>query len=175
MQSITIISATNRPNSSTEKIAQYYQSQLKLKGIPVSILDLKTLPPEFVISDLYGERSDAFQAIIDKYIANETKFIFVAPEYNGSFAGILKLFLDAIPPKHWLDNKACLVGVASGRAGNLIGLEHLTTILNHLKIHVYHHKLPISLVDKLLNVSGNVVDELTQKVIDSQLEGFLKF
>ena len=175
MQSITLISATNRLDSKTEIIANYYLNLLKSKGINTSILSLKNLPNEFIVSDLYGSRSDKFQAILDTYIINTDKFVFITPEYNGSFAGILKVFLDAIPPKFWLNNKACLVGVAAGRAGNLIGLEHLTTVLNHLKIHVYHNKLPISMIDKLLDPSGNMTDDNTQKVIESQIEGFLKF
>lgn len=175
MQSITLISATNRKDSNTEKVANYYYAQLKEKGVNASLLSLKELPDSFLTSDLYGKRSPEFQLIIDTYITDQTKFIFIAPEYNGSFAGVLKVFLDAIPPKLWTDNKACLVGVSSGRAGNLRGLEHLTNILNYLKINVYHNKLPLSIVDKLLDATGNIIDADTHKVIDAQLEGFLKF
>ena len=175
MHSITIISATNRVDSNTEKVANYYKSALKGKGVDVEIFSLKDLPESVLHTDLYGKRSEGFQKIIDTYIANQTQFIFIAPEYNGSFAGILKVFLDAIPPRMWTDNKACLVGVSTGRAGNLRGLEHLTNILNYLKINVYHNKLPISRVDTLLDANGNLTDTETQKAIDWQLEGFLKF
>jgi NAD(P)H-dependent FMN reductase len=75
----------------------------------------------------------------------------------------------------WTENKACLVGVSTGRAGNLRGMEHLTNILNYLKINVYHNKLPISRVDTLMDAQGNLTDADTLKVIDWQLEGFLKF
>jgi hypothetical protein len=44
-----------------------------------------------------------------------------------------------------------------------------------LKINVYHNKLPISRVDTLLDAQGNLMDADTLKVIDIQLEGFLKF
>ncbi len=175
MHSITIISATNRVDSNTEKVANYYKSALKSKGVDVELFSLKDLPESVLHTDLYGKRSEDFQKIIDTYVTNQTQFIFIAPEYNGSFAGILKVFLDAIPPRMWTDNKACLVGVSTGRAGNLRGLEHLTNILNYLKINVYHNKLPISRVDTLLDANGNLSDVETQKVIDWQLEGFLKF
>ena len=175
MTAITLISATNRTDSNTEKIANYYQLQLKAKGIKVNFLSLKNLPETFLFSDLYGKRSVDFQTIIDEFITQQSKFIFIVPEYNGSFSGVLKVFLDAVPPRLWQDNKACLIGVSTGRAGNLRGLEHLTNILNYLKINVYHHKQPISVVDKLLDASGNLVDADTQKIIDIQLEGFLKF
>lgn len=175
MHEITIISATNRLDSNTEKVANYYHSVLKSKGIHAKIFSLKDLPESVLHSDLYGKRSEDFQKIIDTYIKQQTKFIFITPEYNGSFAGVLKVFLDAVPPPMWADNKACLVGVSTGRAGNLRGMEHLTNILNYLKINVYHNKLPISRVDALLDAQGNFIDADTLKVIDWQIEGFLKF
>ncbi len=175
MHSITIISATNRLDSNTEKVANYYFSALKSKGADAKLFSLKDLPESVLHSDLYGKRSETFQKIIDTYVEQQTKFVFIAPEYNGSFAGVLKVFLDAVPPKTWTENKACLVGVSTGRAGNLRGMEHLTNILNYLKINVYHNKLPISRVDTLLDEQGSLTDADTLKVIDWQLEGFLKF
>ncbi|MBC7694928.1 MAG: NAD(P)H-dependent oxidoreductase [Burkholderiales bacterium] len=175
MPSITIISATNRPDSNTEKVANYYYALLKKKGIEAKILSLKNLPESVLHSDLYGKRSEEFQQIIDEFVIHQEKFIFIAPEYNGSFAGVLKVFLDAVPPRLWTDNKACLTGVSTGRAGNLRGMEHLTNILNYLKVNVYHNKLPISGVDTLLNSSGIFIDVETQKVIEMQVDGFLRF
>lgn len=174
MSSITVISGTNREDSHTEKIARHYEMILKERGEVVNYLSLKELPADFIISDLYGKRSEAFQQIIDKDITNQHKFVFVSPEYNGSFAGILKVFLEAIPPRLWADNKACLVGVSSGRAGNLRGMEHLANILNYLKVNVYHNKLPISRVDTVMNGTG-ISDEETLRVIGAQVDGFLKF
>ncbi|MES2566632.1 MAG: NADPH-dependent FMN reductase [Bacteroidota bacterium] len=175
MHSITIISATNRPDSNTEKVANYYQMVLGQMGIVSNILSLKNLPESVLHSDLYGKRSPEFKEIIEKYVELQEKFIFITPEYNGSFAGILKVFLDAIPPRLWTDNKACLVGVSTGRAGNLRGMEHLTNILNYLKVNVYHNKLPISRVDTLMDASGNFMDADTKLVIELQVAGFLKF
>lgn len=173
MQKITIISGTNRQGSYTEKVALQYKKLLETKSIPVSLLSLTELPKEIAFEDLYGKRSAEFEKIIQNYIENNSNFIFVVPEYNGSFPGILKLFLDAISPSKWTDKNVCLVGVSSGRAGNLRGMEHLTNILNYLKMHVYHNKLPISQVDKLY-ANGELESEETLKVIEKQLEGYLK-
>lgn len=175
MSSITIISATNRQDSNTEKVANYYLNVLKGKDVDAQILSLRNLPESFLHSDLFGQRSHEFQLIIDTYIDKQTKFIFITPEYNGSFAGILKVFLDSVHPKYWVENKALLTGVSTGRAGNLRGMEHLTNILNYLKVNVYHNKLPISRVDTLMDAEGNMIDPETIKVIDTQIDGFLKF
>lgn len=173
MGSITIISATNRPGSNTEKVARHYASVLKDNTAGVLFLSLDQLPPS-IIQDTYGERSVATSQLIATYIEPASAFIFVLPEYNGSFPGVLKVLLDAVHPIYWADKDACLVGVSTGRAGNLRGMEHLTNILHYLKMHVYHNKLPISKVDTLF--SGDTLhDEETRRVIREQVEGFLKF
>lgn len=60
-------------------------------------------------------------------------------------------------------------------SGNLRGMEHLTGVLHYLKMHVYHHKLPISLVNKLLAENGGFNNEEQLKVCTAQVEGFLSF
>src|SRR5690606_19694238 len=105
-----------------------------------------------------GMKTESYQKLINWFVTNNHKFIFVVPEYNGSFPGILKLFLDSIPTKFWADKKACLVGVSDGRAGNLRGMEHLTGILQYLKMHVFYNKLPISLINKVMNEHGVFVN-----------------
>lgn len=174
MRTVTIISATNRVPSYTGNIAGYYEKALRDKHVEVKFLSLTQLPD--IISDfgLYGKKSEKMEKIIREYIEPVQAFIFISPEYNGSFPGILKLFLDSVHPKYWTDKHVCLTGVATGRAGNLRGMEHLTNILNYLKMHVYHNKLPISKVDTLMNSQYELNDEETKKVVQLQLEGFLK-
>ncbi len=92
--------------------------------------------------------------------------MFVAPEYNGSFPGILKVFLDAVHPDLNRNKKAALIGVSSGRAGNLRGMEHLTGVLNYLGIHVHPNKVPVSSVTNLMNAEGQIKDENTIKILE---------
>ena len=172
---ITIISGTNRENSFTNKVAQVYKSVLETKGIKPLVLSLTNLPEDVAFKEMYGKRSKAYEEMIKNYIESADAFIFISPEYNGSFPGILKLFIDSVHPGKWNEKKVCLTGVSSGRAGNLRGMEHLGSILNYLKMHVYHNKLPISQIDKLYNGSETLSHEETLKNIDKQLDGFLKF
>jgi len=75
---ITIISSTNRPGSSTLKVARYYQKKLLEKGIEAGLLSLAQLPPNILETDLYGKRSPEFQKIQDIVDATD-KFIFIIP------------------------------------------------------------------------------------------------
>ncbi|MDO9001096.1 MAG: NAD(P)H-dependent oxidoreductase [Bacteroidota bacterium] len=175
MEEIVVISSTNRPNSNTLMVSKIYQDILKSKNVDVKILDFCALPENIAFGEVYGKRSEAYTSLIDKYIVNSKKFIFVVPEYNGSYPGILKLFLDSVNPKMWEDKDACLVGVSAGRAGNLRGIDHLTSVLNYLKMHVYYNKLPISTVDKIMNAEGKFISEDVLKTCELQIEGFLKY
>jgi NAD(P)H-dependent FMN reductase len=75
----------------------------------------------------------------------------------------------------WWGKKAMLTGVSTGRAGNLRGMEHLTGILNYLKVTVHPNRLPISVVDKLMDGDGRIRDEATLAALHAQLDGFLRF
>jgi len=166
---ITVISATNRPNSSTLKVAKKYFQLLEKKGISVKLLSFEALPYEFVFSDLFGKRTETFQQLLDEYIVPVQKMVIIAPEYNGSYPGILKSFFDAIHPDVNRGKKVGLVGVASGRAGNLRGMEHLTGVLNYLGIHIMPNKLPISSFLTLIDVDGNIVDENTLRALEKHV------
>jgi len=172
---ITIISATNRPNSNTLKVAQKYSQLMEKQGVKSELLSLESLPHDFIFTDMYGKRSDNFQQLLDKCIIPAQKFAIVVPEYNGSYAGILKSFLDAIPPEINKGKKVVLIGVSSGRAGNIRGLDHLTSVLHHLGMHVHPNKLPISSVLTMIDSDGNLVDEKTLLVLENQTIEFLKW
>lgn len=171
----TIVSCTNREGSNTLKLAEYYHKELAAKGFESEILSLKNLPDNFIVSDLYGKRSEAFQSIQDK-ISATTKFIFVVPEYNGSFPGILKLFIDACTfPDSFYGKKAALVGLATGKYGNVRGIEHFTGICHYINLHVLPLRIHIPAIGKEFDENGNLYKEDTVKFVTQQIEQFITF
>ena len=172
---ITIISATNRPNSNTLKIAQNYAQLMEKQGVEYKLFSLERLPHDFIATDLYNNRSENFQQLLNEYIIPARKFVFIVPEYNGSFPGVLKTFIDAVHPDINRGKKVALAGVSSGRAGNLRGLDHLTGILHYLGMHILPNKQPISSILTLLDESGNIKDEHTLKVIEKQVKDFVEW
>lgn len=174
MNRIVILSCTNRPNSNTLKVSKIYEQLVKQSGSEALLLDFQDLPHSISHTELFGRRTEAYNELVKKYVMNENRFLFVMPEYNGSYPGILKTFLDSLHPREWANKKACLVGVSDGRAGNLRGMEHLTGVLHYLKMHVFYNKLPISQVAKVMNAEGNFNEE-QQRVCLAQIEGFMSF
>ncbi|MCA1751243.1 MAG: NADPH-dependent FMN reductase, partial [Cryomorphaceae bacterium] len=122
----TVIAATDRRDSNSLNVARQYVESIEAQGTDVQLLSLTDLPPDFFTEGRYGTPPPSFEQVLHKGIAEVSHFIFVVPEYNGSFPGVLKFFLDIVPPAIWAGKKAALAGVASGRAGNLRGLDHLT-------------------------------------------------
>jgi len=174
MSDLVVLSCTNRPDSNTLKVSKVYQKILSELKVEAPVLDFCKLPETLAFSETFGARTESYSTLIDQFVSLPQRFIFVVPEYNGSFPGILKTFLETVPPREWQNKRACLVGVADGRAGNLRGMEHLTGILQYLKMHVYHDKLPISSVSKsFLNPEQFI--ESQQGASVRQIEGFLNF
>ncbi len=175
MEPIVILSCTNRPQSNTLKVSSIYKNLLLEMGHEAKLFDLCELPHNIAFSETFGKRSPEFTKLINEYVTPFSRFVFVLPEYNGSFPGILKTFIDSTRPREWTNKYACLVGVADGRAGNLRGLEHLTGILNYLKVHVYHNKLPISAITNIISNKGEFVNSAQLNACRDQLQGFLVF
>jgi len=163
----TIISGTNRIGSHTEKVAKEYKRILAEKNIEAPIITLLNL-------DVL-HRNAAIIKIEDEILIPTDKFIFIVPEYNGSYPGVLKALIDNSDIKKvWQFKKALLTGVATGRAGNLRGMDHLADTLHYMKMNVHYNKLPISVIDKVMDETGRLNAE-TLRVINFQLDEFIKF
>ncbi len=172
---ITIISSTNRADSATLKLANYYQQQLALRGQEAGVLSLESLPPNIIETDLYGKRSEAFQPIQDLVSASD-KFIFIIPEYNGSFPGVLKVFIDACAwPDSFYEKRAALIGVSSGRYGNIRGVDHFTGVCNYMHMNVMPLKLHIPAIHKEFDEEGNLINADTLKYTEEQITKFIAY
>lgn len=172
---ITIISATNRPNSNTFKLASFYSQLLEKQQVKWQILSLESVPENLAFGETFGKRSEKFQQLLEHYIIPIQKFIIVAPEYNGSYPGILKTFFDAIPPDYNRNKKVGLIGVSSGRAGNLRGMEHLTGVLNYLGMHVHPNKQPVSVINTLFNEKNDITDPNTLQALNKHITDLINF
>jgi chromate reductase len=179
---ITIISSTNRQNSEALRFAKHYQEVIQsMTDEEVKLLALENIPHDWFHPQMFdkGQMTASLKSLQDEFILPARKFVFIIPEYNGGVPGSLKLFIDACSVRNYQQNfkgkKSALVGIASGRAGNLRGMDHLTGVLNHLGSIVMPNRLPISSISKLINEAGRITDPGTVKGINNQMEEFLAF
>jgi len=165
---ITIISGTNRADSMTLRTANLYYKLVAAHTDQVRLLSLE--------HKAVWERGADMLQLEAEYLIPAEKFIFIMPEYNASFPGILKLMLDNSDIKKcWWHKKAALVGISDGRAGNLRGLEHMTAILHYMKVNVLYNKVLISRINEEMDSNGILLKEETSNMINQQIEEFLKF
>lgn len=173
---IKIIIGTNRKNAVSKIIAQKYLEILENMGISAEMIDLQDLPDDFVFSALYENngQNEAYNDLHEKVKAGE-KFVFIVPEYNGSFPGILKSFIDGMTYPNTFRNKKCaMVGISSGIGGGGLALSHLTDIFHYLGMHVLANKPKLAKIEE--NMSNNL---LTNKfyidLLKSQAEMLINF
>ncbi|MGB3151527.1 MAG: NADPH-dependent FMN reductase [Maribacter sp.] len=177
---ITIISGSNRKDNKTVHFAKYVYLKLQERtNDEVRFFDLSGIEGNVISDDMYKNQTASVTEFQDTYFIPSSKFWFFIPEYNGSYPGILKLVLDAISVRElqqsFFNKKACITGIASGRAGNLRGMDHLSDVLNHLGMYVHPNKNPISSIYKLLDNDNKVMDENLEKSLDLQMKQFLEF
>src|ERR1700761_7623235 len=165
---ITVISSTNRAGSSTLKVAQYYHRKLIEKGAEAELFSLAQLPPNIIETDLYGKRSKEFEPIQD-IITRTDKFLFIIPEYNGSFPGVLKVFIDACSfPESFYEKKAALTGLSSGKYGNIRGVDHFTGVCHYMHLQVMPLKIHIGSINKEFDADNNLFQKDTLKYTEEQ-------
>ncbi|MEO5642471.1 MAG: NAD(P)H-dependent oxidoreductase [Bacteroidia bacterium] len=172
---ITIISGTNRKFSKTLIVAKSYQEVLTSMGIESQLFSMDQLPATISQTYLSDPKDPEFEQLIEKYIRSTDRFIVLIPEYQATFPGIFKLFLDGVRPRDFEGKKMALVGISSGRGGNVRGLDHLTSALHYLNVHVYHNKYAISKIMELVDAEFKLTDEDTLKGLRRQAEGFMKY
>lgn len=179
---ISVFSSTNRPDNKTVPFAEsYYHSLVKFGKEEVNFIDFRDLSSELLHTLMYDQTSQSKQIIEmqDKYLIPAEKFVFFIPEYNGSFPGILKLFIDACSIRRYKDSfagkKAALIGISEGRSGNIRGLEHFSSILNHMGTIIYPNLLPVSQIVKLLDQDNKQIDKDTLHLLEKHAKAFLDF
>ncbi|WP_044001405.1 NADPH-dependent FMN reductase [Hymenobacter swuensis] len=174
---ITIVAGTNRPNSRARRIADLYLNLLAEQGTDAQILDLVLLPLDFTTSALYhntGQHTD-FNRLVAMAEAAD-KLVFVVPEYNCSFPGVLKAFIDGLPyPGGIRGKKAALVGLSSGAQGGILPLNHLTDVLMYLGTAVLPQRVRLPFIDKHLTAEGTLTEPLYQQLLQEQVEQLLAF
>lgn len=173
---ITIISGTNRQNSVSAKVANLYQSLLLKHQVESNIIDLADLPKDFLYTALYENngKNPEFNKFL-KQLRSSDKYVFIIPEYNGSFPGALKAFIDGMEYPNSFQNKKCaLVGISSGMQGAGLALSHMTDIFNYLGMNV------LALKPKLARIESNfdgqeVTDNLYSQLLEEQVKKLLEF
>lgn len=175
---ITIISGTNRNDAVSQRISRIYQKLLNAHNAENEIIDLNDLPSDFAFSALYDKsgKNEVFNIFRDK-MKNSDKFVFIVPEYNGSFPGVLKMFIDGLEfPKTFMNKKCALVGLSSGVQGGDLALSHLTDIFNYCGMYIIPLKPKLAQIEKNMdNDKREITNVLYNELLETQARDIVNF
>lgn len=175
---ITIISGTNREEAVSLDISRLYKSLLDKLEVENQLIDLNDLPKDFAFSALYDNsgQNELFNIYREKMKTSE-KFVFIVAEYNGSFPGVLKTFIDGLQFPHTFTGKKCaLVGVSAGVQGGGLALSHLTDIFNYCGMYVLPLKPKLSEINIHFDRSANrITNDLYNELLETQAKDIVNF
>jgi NAD(P)H-dependent FMN reductase len=172
---ILIISGSNRPDSNTLRVARIVASRYQKIGVPAEIYSLEQLPPEVFLPDAYVNKPAPFVEVQQRVLESPGLHV-VTPEYNGSFPGVLKYFIDLLKfPESFQDKPVAFVGIAAGSWGGLRAVEQLQMVFGYRNAHVYPDRVFVPNIAAQLNAEGNLVDESLDQRLNKQAAGFARF
>ncbi|KAF3940820.1 hypothetical protein ABW19_dt0203224 [Dactylella cylindrospora] len=142
-QSIAIIIGSARPGRNATRVTKFIIDSIREnipKDIRVKVIDIAEWNfPAFELPEipfLVKSPEDYSTELARRWsreISSHQGFIFLVPEYNGSFAGALKNAFDYLY-NEWSNKPAMIVSYGARPAHMLNGGKHFTDILNQLQM-----------------------------------------
>lgn len=173
---ILVIAGTNRPGSNTRKVASVVEASLVRQGEKeVRLLDLAELPSALFDPSSYAAKPASFEPF-QKMIFEARGIVWVVPEYNGSFPGVLKYFIDMLKfPESLVGVPSAFVGLAAGQWGALRAVEQLEMVLGYRSVHIYGQRLFLAQINQHPIENGVFSDATLQQRLEKLTGGFTDF
>ena len=121
---VTIILGTGREGSKSEKVANFVVEEAKNFGFEVEYIKVK----DWLDKPFTGGMSEEKRNKMSEILNSSQGFIIVSPEYNHSFPGELKLFLDEFY-EEFNHKPVGICGVSVGKLGGARMIESLRLVL----------------------------------------------
>jgi chromate reductase, NAD(P)H dehydrogenase (quinone) len=174
MLNVTILSGTNRANSTTRQLVSSLEEiYASLGAIPV-VVDLAQLPAGMCHPGMYeGEvRPAAFRPFIEAIEAADA-LVVCLPEYNGGMPGILKMFIDLLPDRDNIlgGRPVAFVGIAAGQWGALRPIEQVAAVFTYRKSFIYPERVFIRDCEDMVDATGVLClpDSLKRRLVEQAI------
>jgi len=175
MMNLKIISSTDRPKSKSLEVANYVKSLYKSEGIDTEVISLEDFPLADVVGGLYGKDIPTITKFRDS-ILNADALLFIIPEYNGGFPGILKILIDYLPfPGAFEKIPMAFIGVAAGAFGGLRPVEQFQMVANYRNAIQFPERVFINRVNSEFHPETGLKNDFQQQLLEDQTKGFIRF
>jgi NAD(P)H-dependent FMN reductase len=174
-KSILIVSGTNRPGANALKVAKILESHYAAAGVPAKVYSLAEMPAEIFDSGSYASKPASFAAH-QQLVLDAAGLHIVTPEYNGSFPGVLKYWIDMLKfPESFEQKPVAFTGESAGVWGAFRSIEQLQLIFGYRNAFIFPERVFIPGIMQKLDPSGRLLDPAIDERLASQAKGFAKF
>ena len=164
---IEILSGSPRKDSATFRVALFLQKYLTEKTQHnIGIIDVRDWEIPALLQSGWSSADKALEnlrPLAERMFAAEA-FIFVSPEYNGSYSGAMKNLLDHFPKQ-----TRKVIGIATASPGAMGGIrasQQMQLLINALFGIGSPYMLIVPEVQNKFDEKGNLKDAGFQKSID---------
>lgn len=173
---IQVIVGTNRKGSRSDQLADFVVKSLKEQSVEAEKLSLEDLSWELLEEGLYGvdHVSPSFKAQIAK-VDQASGLYVICPEYNGSYPGVLKAFIDYWSYPRSFDHRPVAFMGLGGRFGGLRPVEHLQHVFGYRNAFIFPDRVFLQNVWELISPEGEILDKDVDDRIKRQTLNYSKF
>jgi len=170
---IVIISGSARKNSLTHRVALHLQQQLQPK-YSIELIDLREHHlPELEMPFVTEEKTPEQFHSLRKKMFDADAFIFVSPEYNGSYSSAMKNLIDHFPKTTYMKKAIGIVTASDGLFGGIRTAMQMQQLVCALFGVPAPQMLVTPQVDKKFDAEGNLLDETFTRNIENFLTEYL--
>lgn len=172
---LKIISSTDRPNSKSLEVSNYVKTLYETEGVNPEVISLEDFPLSDVVGGLYGDKIPSIHNFREPILTADA-LLFVIPEYNGGFPGVLKMFIDYLPfPGAFEKIPMAFIGVAAGAFGGLRPVEQFQMVANYRNAIQFPERVFINRVSSEFDPKTGLKNDFQQQLLEAQTKKFIRF
>jgi NAD(P)H-dependent FMN reductase len=172
---IVVVPGTNRRGALTAKLGALVASHYAELADSVDLLDLGQMGAEFLDAGAYKNPPPQVAALVDRFLASDGA-VFLVPEYNGSYPGVLKLFIDMLPYPQGFEGRPCaFTGLSAGQFRGLRAVEHLQQVAGYRNAYIYPRRCFIGESYRQFDAESRLTDPELERRLRDQARGFVAF
>jgi len=176
---VLVFAGSLRNGSLNRLLAREAAAALARTGLEVTLADLRDYPMPIYDGDLEAaagapEGANAFKELVRAHDA----LAIASPEYNGSFAALLKNAIDWAsrpepgekPLVSFRGKKAAILAASPGIGGGQRGLRHLRELLEMIQVTVIPAQLAVARAAEAFDAEGHLARPEDRAALDRLAE-----
>jgi len=172
---ISIISSSTRLNRQSHRVALGLAQFIERVGThSVEVLDLAAyqFPLLEEVLHRHPNAPNGLQEFSEK-IRQSDAFLFVSPEYNGSYTAALKNAVDYLKEGEFIRKVVGVVSVTTGGLGGIRAAMAMQQLVLGISAFAIPQMLPVGHVTQRFDENGQLLDPAFEKNIQTFLHHFL--